>query len=610
MVSITKEWLDECESSHPRCRTKSQLPSRIVYIGGPEPIVIETKPGDTDRYMALSYCWGEGKDSMIMFDEKNRDKLLHGEIKYSDLVMTHQEGIRVARELGVDYIWIDALCIDQDKWEDWEEQSLRVPDIYGNAFLTIVAGRSSDSRYGFLKPTYKPSVEAAQLPYGSPSALKDNHFWVGLPRNREIGPADKRAWCFQESLVARRMIIYGEEQLSFRCRERYICEDGYFKVLGDEKDDWYNLSFLVQYPPPKDDLITRAPNKPYLDLPLLNAPDPASQDLVIPLSFPPDPISRSWYLVTEEYSNRSFFNPTDNHAAFAGVVLRFQEAFRNHLQLQQGRPRYMAGLWETDMANGLLWMINPDLAAVPEQIQDDGTKKPVRRAPTWSWMALVGPIYQRCMRTWPELSIVRCAPKNSEEMKWGPAPEGWGPKMVVHEKFPLDFKLEVTAYICQVRISQYEFADYPGSFNNKDGFWTYQHIGYNEDLNPTPEMERHIFLLEAAKNPPLQKEHDESELDKSTTYTMIVGEGIFDRKDETSRTTEIWAMRVTTSHGLLLKRRGSTNVYERIGVFHIQSRRAFYPEGAVRAEPKDAEVPDYFLDIDELKIKSEEIVLV
>jgi hypothetical protein len=57
----------------------------------------------------------------------------------------------VCRWLGVQYLWIESLCIIQDDENDWEEEASRMDAIYENAFFTIAAhGESSDDR---LLPT-------------------------------------------------------------------------------------------------------------------------------------------------------------------------------------------------------------------------------------------------------------------------------------------------------------------------------------------------------------------------------------------------------------------------------------------------------------------------
>jgi hypothetical protein len=58
-----------------------------------------------------------------------------------------QDAIETARAIGLEYIWIDSLCIVQDDPEDWKAESKQMMAIYSNAYLTIAAtwGASSDS---------------------------------------------------------------------------------------------------------------------------------------------------------------------------------------------------------------------------------------------------------------------------------------------------------------------------------------------------------------------------------------------------------------------------------------------------------------------------------
>ncbi|OAF56803.1 hypothetical protein VC83_07046 [Pseudogymnoascus destructans] len=86
-------------------------------------------------------------------------------IKLSKFCATHCQAIRAARGLDYDFIWIDALCIMQDDIQDWAAQASEVPEIYNNADLTIVAGRSNDAEKGFFKSEYILANSYIQLPY-------------------------------------------------------------------------------------------------------------------------------------------------------------------------------------------------------------------------------------------------------------------------------------------------------------------------------------------------------------------------------------------------------------------------------------------------------------
>jgi hypothetical protein len=66
---------------------------------------------------------------------------------WATIPRTFQDAIETARAIGLEYIWIDSLCIVQDDPEDWKAESKQMMAIYSNAYLTIAAtwGTSSDS---------------------------------------------------------------------------------------------------------------------------------------------------------------------------------------------------------------------------------------------------------------------------------------------------------------------------------------------------------------------------------------------------------------------------------------------------------------------------------
>jgi hypothetical protein len=78
----------------------------------------------------------------------------------------------------------------------------------------------------------------------------------------------------------------------------------------------------------------------------------------------------TWYQLIEEYSYRHLTFPSDK------LLANFFQRFSGH--------HYIAGLWEEDIARGLLWS-----KAKMHQIMVQPTEP---RAPTWSWAALNGPI--------------------------------------------------------------------------------------------------------------------------------------------------------------------------------------------------------------------------
>lgn len=155
------------------------------------------------KYAALSYCWG----SEVAFKTTpgNLDKHLTAGLKVSDMPRTLSDAVRVARDLHIQYLWIDALCILQyqesdpkalqvEALNDWTHESVRMHAIYGNAWLTIVAAGAAQYDEGLYM------IE--------PGLTKFGH-----------QPLFFRAWTLQEWLVSKRLLVFATEAVYYACNK-------------------------------------------------------------------------------------------------------------------------------------------------------------------------------------------------------------------------------------------------------------------------------------------------------------------------------------------------------------------------------------------------------
>lgn len=115
---IAHQWLQNCAQTHSDCWVSFQdnrrLPSRLVDLGSTrsiEPRVCLTSklPSDT-KYTTLSHCWGG-----LRITSLNRGNLedFSNRIPFRKLTKTFREAMEVTKRLGIQYIWIDSLCIVQ-----------------------------------------------------------------------------------------------------------------------------------------------------------------------------------------------------------------------------------------------------------------------------------------------------------------------------------------------------------------------------------------------------------------------------------------------------------------------------------------------------------------
>ncbi len=509
------------------------MPTRVVDVGGrsgkKEPSVFVTD-GCLGKYIALSYCWGDGVKHEIKLKKATYQAMV-GRIDEQRMTQTHREALQLARQLGFRYVWIDALCIIQDSNEDWQTESLKMTEVYGNAELTLVAGRASDSTKGFVANPYRPVIEHRRLEYINPAtpSAGPSEVFVGLPRSRETGPVSDRAWCFQESLLSRRSIVFGAEQLCFRCQERSVFEDG--EVTANREGRY----ILNEFPSRMTDSV-------------------AHQETML----------RQWYWLVDQYSFRSIFDPHDIFAALMGLARAVQK---------QLGCRYLAGLWEADLVRGLLWLGRNDVVfgaprgkgklALTRPVERNTKKpahvlgRPATRAPSWSWASVEGPVltlsyerpekYRRKYRT-PANRCIRPAAFGERDLgnpRWTTSDDDDIVGSGVDRVWMPHCELDMYAAPRRVRCSARKVPEYSA----KTKWW----------FSAGKIAKRGVLLVaddaETAASPAPDEER-------------VVAVGLFDVHDE--QTPSLWCMRIIKEEGLML-RLDDQGKFHRLGVFVVEN---------------------------------------
>ena len=122
--------LDTCDTKHTDCvayqsrnssivpDSQSFIPMRLLKIGDKtqadrprlyEPASDSASPSAFRLpYAALSHCWGNVP--IVNTTKKVLSGYIENGIEWSHLSKTFQEAISLARELGIEYIWVDPLC--------------------------------------------------------------------------------------------------------------------------------------------------------------------------------------------------------------------------------------------------------------------------------------------------------------------------------------------------------------------------------------------------------------------------------------------------------------------------------------------------------------------
>lgn len=207
-LEALKNALYVCNKDH-KCKDLIGLtvPTRLLYVSrhGTDNIrvVIRSEEAELTKrhpaaYAALSYCWGTCpalKSTRFNLADHKRG------LSISEMPLTLKDAVRVTRDLGLLYLWVDALCILQDCEEDWQRESGRMGEVYGHAFVTIFAFGARDCQGGLFSPADQ-----------EPTPISD------MPLLRFVDePLNHRAWALQEWHLSPRRLIFTSYDAIFDC---------------------------------------------------------------------------------------------------------------------------------------------------------------------------------------------------------------------------------------------------------------------------------------------------------------------------------------------------------------------------------------------------------
>jgi hypothetical protein len=240
-----KRWLQACKSHQHSKKTGNQESDGLFQDPGFRLIdVVDERlvqVTETCEYVALSYVWGQ-VPSRLYTRKDNVETLsdpkgITTATTTTTTTTTHPapiiaqtvlDAMNFTREIGIRYLWVDALCIVQDNPVDRKEMIPRMSEVYGNATLTIIDAAGKDANAGLMgisprngcpiKPTIVDIADgtlklAISLP--SLSELVRKSTWNG------------RGWTYQEQCLSQRCLYFTDEEVFFNCSEKQWRE-GYF----------------------------------------------------------------------------------------------------------------------------------------------------------------------------------------------------------------------------------------------------------------------------------------------------------------------------------------------------------------------------------------------
>lgn len=251
-------WLSVCERRHPQLNRVAKPPKlshlRLIDVDENCVAVVELPC----RYLCLSYVWGGVQQTSL--NAKTR-RILEGknglQSSSVSLSKTITDAIEAARRLGMRYLWVDALCIQQDDAQDLAANIANMDAVYGNAALTIVASTNSDPTQGLPGVSTVPRAKEANYAHvqGMLLAVAMHDYRAPLAElNASLW--NTRAWTFQERYLSQRLLIFTGSEAMFVCPHAVFCEDTqptlepYFESrqvkaeltnAGGEQEIWFDV---------------------------------------------------------------------------------------------------------------------------------------------------------------------------------------------------------------------------------------------------------------------------------------------------------------------------------------------------------------------------------
>lgn len=201
-----KNWINECDSNHPNCvgrADKGFIPTRLLDLNQHKDRVVLIESRTTNirnQYTTLSYCWGRSRNLTLLAE--NINQFMHEGVAISSLARTIQDAIKATRMLGVQYLWVDGLCIVQGSAGDFQFEASLMLQVYRSSFVNLAASDSSDARDGIFRHRDGKKLFDAECQGCPNSTIFGNGIWRIVPRalwDEQILQTrlNTRGWVFQ-----------------------------------------------------------------------------------------------------------------------------------------------------------------------------------------------------------------------------------------------------------------------------------------------------------------------------------------------------------------------------------------------------------------------------
>ncbi|KAH6960165.1 heterokaryon incompatibility protein-domain-containing protein [Fusarium avenaceum] len=392
-LGFLRERIQACKTSHEKCLiaattlakaerpdSNAWSPRRLIDCSIDDGMLhlVIGESLQNPEYATLSYCWG--KERFFMLRSDNERDALDSKIPLHELPLLFRQSITLCRSLGIQYFWIDSVCIIQsgDNQQDWLFHAREMSSIYAFCAFSISAeyGRNpheslfvdrflqpplimppSDDSWAALRETWENSGDERykKNPNGSinvPFILGQPYRLARMPdyleRNTVLGtPLATRGWVMQERLLAPRTLHFSQHRVSWSCYSHNVNEGGPTEL------EEYEYKWFERLQPTMMEL------------------NPNLQEF-------------ARYQPLEWWLNALSFPEKDKLVAIAGIARVW-----NH----ERRFDYLAGIFRPHLPWALLWHREPNTSDPMHDKQPLGEELfTPGGVPTWSWASCKFPV--------------------------------------------------------------------------------------------------------------------------------------------------------------------------------------------------------------------------
>ncbi|KAF2663160.1 HET-domain-containing protein, partial [Microthyrium microscopicum] len=349
-----KAWLDACLEEHDECRRlhwSGVNPTRLIRILDGERVqIVKLADSLNVRYVALSYCWGDLNDEeRTLVDRGNTwsasEERRLSPFSISEFPKTIVDAIKFTRDVGIEYIWIDAVCIlrDESPNPDKTHELGLMHTYYGNALFTLSLSSTTKATEGFLRPRNAWRYMESSCSLNGYEIISID---TTLDDAREHSPLAGRAWTLQEELLSPKRIYWFAQGMYWSCAQAQWIEG-----------------------------VKEPKFRPTPRVAEINLVMSLEENFLLACRKDRAEVVRTeWLRSVESYAKRDIGRSVDRFAAISGIAARYHDSF-------QGLDQYVAGLWRSGLPEHLGWR-------VVSLADRDGCDDVLKSIPSWSWAAL------------------------------------------------------------------------------------------------------------------------------------------------------------------------------------------------------------------------------